>query len=118
MQTGLLQKELIALHTGQEYRVDMLGFTPGFAYIGGLDAALDVPRLPQPRMHVAAGSIGIADGRTGVYALPGPGGWPIIGRTSLTLFDALSDQPFLLQAGYRVRFTAVQRLEAEAISGT
>jgi KipI family sensor histidine kinase inhibitor len=88
----------------------MLGFIPGFAYIGGLDARLEIDRLPQPRQFVPAGSVGIAGGRTGLYALPGPGGWPLIGRTSCTLFDAQSDQPFVLDAGMRVLFTAVDTL--------
>ena len=104
---GLSSDEFIALHTSDEYRVDMLGFTPGFAYVGGLDARLDVPRLPEPRTHVAAGSIGIAGGRTGIYSLPGPGGWPLIGRTTLALFDAAAEDPFLLAPGVRVRFVRV-----------
>lgn len=103
--------ELVRLHSEREYRVDMLGFTPGFAYIGGLDDELNVPRLKQPRQHVAAGSVGIADGRTGIYSLPGPGGWPIIGRTPLSLFDPSSAHPFLLQAGSRIRFRAVDYAE-------
>ena len=104
---ALSRDAFIALHTRDEYRVDMLGFTPGFAYIGGLDPRLDVPRLPEPRTWVAAGSIGVAGGRTGVYALSGPGGWPLIGRTSLTLFEAHAEDPFLLGPGMRVRFVAV-----------
>lgn len=106
---GLTQQEFITLHSG-EYTVDMLGFIPGFAYIGGLDARLEIDRLPQPRQFVPAGSVGIAGGRTGLYALPGPGGWPLIGRTTCTLFDAQSDQPFVLDAGMRVLFTAVDTL--------
>lgn len=104
-QTGLSRDEFVALHTGRDYTVDMLGFTPGFAYVGGLDRRLDVPRLEEPRSHVAAGSIGIAGGRTGIYALSGPGGWPIIGRTTATLFDPRADEPFTLEAGMRVRFS-------------
>lgn len=103
-------EELIALHAGHDYTVDMLGFTPGFAYIGGLDERLGVPRLREPRVSIAAGSVGIADGRTGLYALPGPGGWVLIGRTSYPLFDATADHPFALKAGMRVRFVAVQEL--------
>jgi len=103
-------EELIALHAGHDYTVDMLGFTPGFAYIGGLDERLCVPRLREPRVSIEAGSVGIADGRTGLYALPGPGGWVLIGRTSYPLFDATADHPFALKAGMRVRFVAVQEL--------
>lgn len=104
-QAGLSRDEFIALHTARDYTVDLLGFTPGFAYVGGLDRRLDVPRLEEPRSHVAAGSIGVAGGRTGIYALAGPGGWPLIGRTTKTLFDPRAEEPFLLQAGMRVRFT-------------
>ena len=104
----LSAEELIALHANRDYTVDMLGFTPGFAYIGGLDERLGVPRLREPRVKVAAGSVGIADGRTGLYALPGPGGWVLIGRTSYPLFDASSDPPFVLRPGMRVRFVAEQ----------
>ena len=104
---GLSADELTALHTAGEYRVEMLGFTPGFAYIGGLPDELNVPRIANPRQHVAAGSVGIAGGRSGLYALPGPGGWSLIGRTPLRLFDASAAQPFLLRAGMRVRFKAI-----------
>ncbi len=107
-QLGLTRETFIELHTRGEYRVDMLGFTPGFAYIGGLDERLDVARLAEPRVRVAAGSVGIAGGRTGLYALPGPGGWPLIGRTPLALFDPESERPFLLEPGMRVRFRAVE----------
>ena len=106
---GLTREEFIALHCG-EYTVDMLGFTPGFAYIGGLDDSLYIERLPEPRQHIPAGSVGIAGGRTGLYSLPGPGGWPLIGRTSKPLFDATADDPFTLSAGATVIFTAVESL--------
>ena len=103
----LTADELIEIHTENEYRIEMLGFTPGFAYVGGLSAELNVPRLAEPRQRVAAGSIGITDGLTGLYALPGPGGWPLVGRTPVPLFEAGSEQPFLLRAGMRVQFTAI-----------
>ena len=105
---GISKAEFIALHTGTEYRVDMVGFTPGFAFIGGLDERLNVPRRKEPRQRVAAGSVGIADGRTGLYALASPGGWTIIGRTPFPLFDPQADNPFPVQAGMRIRFTAVE----------
>ena len=104
---GLSAEQLIEFHVATEYRVDMLGFTPGFAYVGGLPDELNVPRLAQPRLRVAAGSIGIADGRSGLYAMPGPGGWPLIGRTPMRLFDPAADQPFVLHAGTRIRFHAI-----------
>ena len=112
--TGLNAEELIALHTGKEYRVDLVGFTPGFVYVGGLDDKLNVPRRDSPRQRVEAGSVGIADGRTGLYALPGPGGWLLIGRTEFALFDLTADDPFPIRAGMRVRFVAVSAAEADA----
>ena len=114
-QLDLTRDEFVALHTGRDYRIDMLGFTPGFAYIGGLDDALNVPRRKQPRVRVEAGSVGIADGRSGIYALAGPGGWALIGRTPLKLFDATAADPFRLHAGMRVRFRPVGRDEYDAI---
>lgn len=104
---GMSADDVIALHTGREYTVDMIGFTPGFAFIGGLDERLRVPRRKEPRQRVEAGSVGIADERTGLYAMASPGGWTIIGRTPSRLFDPHAKQPFLLGAGTRVRFTAI-----------
>lgn len=98
----------IALHTGQIHQVDLLGFTPGFAYISGLPETISVPRLSTPRPRVAAGSIGISRQHTGVYAMAGPGGWPIIGRTHLPLFHPDNAAPFTLSPGQRVKFEAAQ----------
>ena len=106
--TGLSADEIIDLHTGSVYTVDMIGFTPGFAFIGGLDERLRVPRRKEPRQRVPAGSVGIADGRTGLYAMASPGGWMLIGRTLLQLFDAQAAEPFVLRPGMRVRFRAVR----------
>lgn len=103
---GLSEAELVDLHTRLEHCVDMIGFTPGFAYISGLPKTLAIPRLATPRTHVPAGAIGLTTGRTGTYALPGPGGWPLIGQTDTALFDAARAAPFLLHPGDRVRFTA------------
>ena len=114
---GMDRDTFIERHTGSDYPVDMLGFTPGFAFIGGFDEARDVPRRPQPRVRLASGSIGIAGGRTGIYTLAGPGGWQIVGRTPLVLFDAGAEQPFKLRAGMRVRFVAIDEGEFDA-SGT
>ena len=113
-QLDLSPEEFIRLHSGREYRIDMLGFTPGFAFIGGLDAALNVPRRREPRVRVESGSIGIAGGRTGIYTLSGPGGWPLVGRTPATLFDAKADEPFQLYAGMRVRFVPISHEEFDA----
>ncbi len=97
---------VIHTHTEPTYQVAMLGFAPGFTYLLGLPPELHTPRLPTPRVHVPPGSVGIAGSQTGLYALDTPGGWRIIGRTTLTLFDPESDPPFLLSAGDRIRFTA------------
>mgnify|MGYP001812996284 FL=1 len=104
---GMTQAEFIALHTGRDYSVDMVGFTPGFAFIGGLAEQLHIPRREQPRQRVAAGSVAIADGRTGIYALPSPGGWTLIGRTPYPLFKPQAAEPFPVHAGTRIRFVAV-----------
>lgn len=115
---GMDRDAFIAHHTGSEFPVEMLGFTPGFAFIGGFGEAQNVPRRPQPRVRLASGSIGIAGGRTGIYTLAGPGGWQIVGRTPLTLFDAGAEQPFKLRAGMRVRFAAIDASEFAASGGT
>lgn len=114
-QLGLTPGEFIDLHSGQEYRVDMLGFTPGFAFIGGLDGALNVPRRREPRVRVESGSIGIAGGRTGIYTLAGPGGWSLVGRTPEKLFDVSAGEPFRLRAGMRVRFVPISHEEFDAM---
>ena len=103
--------EAVALHTGGDYRVLMIGFAPGHAYIGGLDAKLDVPRRAAPRAIVPAGSVAIANDQTVVYPYAISGGWNIIGRTPLTVFDAERQEPSLFCAGDRVRFRAISRAE-------
>lgn len=103
---GLAPDALIALHTAQTHMVEMIGFTPGFAYISGLPDGVEIPRLSDPRRRVAAGSVGISAAFTGIYALAGPGGWPLIGRVSKPLFDPDLDTPFLLQPGQRLKFKA------------
>ena len=105
--TGLSVAEIVELHTQRDYPVELVGFTPGFAFIGGLDERLRIPRRDEPRQLVPAGSVGIADGRTGLYAMASPGGWTLIGRTSHQLFDPVAEQPFALEPGMRVRFRAV-----------
>lgn len=104
---GLSPDEFIALHTERVHKVDMLGFTPGFAYVSGLPETISVPRLSSPRARVAVGSIGLSRQHTGVYAMAGPGGWPIIGRTRTPLFDPEAALPFKLSPGQKVKFEAV-----------
>ena len=106
--------EFIALHSGRDYRVEMLGFTPGFAFVGGLDERLHVPRRAQPRQRVAPGSIGIADAYTGMYALASPGGWTLVGRTPHELFDPQAAEPSPVRAGTRIRFRPVDAAEFES----
>lgn len=116
--TGLPADELIHLHTSREHHVDLIGFTPGFAYLSGLHDDLRIPRLTEPRQHVAAGSVGIAAGLTGLYAVAGPGGWPLLGRTPLPLFNPLAPQPFVLRVGMRVRFAAIDEQTFRRMAGT
>ena len=111
---GMSQEAFIDLHTGREYEVDMVGFTPGFVFVGGLDERLSVPRREEPRQRVEAGSIGIADGRTGMYALASPGGWTLVGRTPFRLFDADAENPFPICAGTRIRFVQADASEFES----
>jgi 5-oxoprolinase (ATP-hydrolysing) subunit B len=103
---GLREDEVIALHACGEYVVSFLGFLPGFAYLEGLDTRLHVPRRMQPRTRVPAGSVAIAGAQSGVYPFASPGGWNIIGRTDVRMFDPGRDPAALLQAGDTVRFTA------------
>ncbi|GAB4457301.1 MAG: 5-oxoprolinase subunit PxpB [Anaerolineales bacterium] len=97
-------EEVIRLHSGKLYTVFMMGFTPGFAYLGKLDDALVMPRLETPRTRVPAGTVAIAGWQTGIYPLDSPGGWRLIGWTPLTLFDPRSDSPFLFAPGDQVKF--------------
>ncbi|HVQ32201.1 MAG TPA: 5-oxoprolinase subunit PxpB, partial [Vicinamibacteria bacterium] len=114
---GLTAREVVELHAGREYTAFMLGFLPGFAYLGLLPEILDTPRLETPRVRVHAGSVGVAGRLTGVYPAAVPGGWSLIGRASTRLFDPRSDPPTLISPGDRVRFVAVDRLhETEAAS--
>lgn len=104
---GLSPAALIERHSGALYRVAMIGFAPGFPYLSGLDPALALPRLATPRTRVAAGSVAIGGAQTGIYPRPGPGGWRLLGRTPLSLFDSARAHPSLLLPGDRVRFVAI-----------
>lgn len=111
---GLSADEVIAIHSGADYYVHMLGFVPGFAYLGGLDTRLATPRRESPRPRVPAGSVAIAGEQTGIYPLDTPGGWHLIGRTPLQLFKPDSLPPSLLNAGDTVRFVPISAQEFEA----
>ena len=102
--TRLSIDEVIAIHSGQEYRVYVIGFVPGFAYLGTLDERLALPRRESPRKRVPPGSVAIADRQTGIYPSSTPGGWNLIGTSSAILFDPDRAQPALFRAGDRVRF--------------
>ena len=104
---GLTEREVIELHSGCEYPVYMIGFAPGFAYLGGLPDKLATPRRLTPRTRIEPGSVGIGGSQTGVYPLATPGGWNLIGRTPLALFRPDAAAPSLLEAGDRVRFVPV-----------
>jgi KipI family sensor histidine kinase inhibitor len=108
---GIATDEVIRLHTETMYRVYMIGFTPGYPYMGELPAALAVPRRSTPRTRVPKGSVGIAQRQTGIYSVESPGGWQIIGWTPIELFDPTRQLPSLLEMGDRVKFEAVRKVE-------
>jgi inhibitor of KinA len=99
--------EVIELHSRPDYLVYMIGFAPGFPYLGGLSERLVTPRLEKPRLSVPKGSVGIGGAQTGVYSVDGPGGWRLIGRTPVPLYDPTAERPALLDAGDHVRFRPV-----------
>jgi KipI family sensor histidine kinase inhibitor len=107
---GLSEAEVVALHTSRPMPVLMIGFMPGYPYIGELPEPLRLPRRAEPRVAVPAGSVAIANDQTGIYQTRSPGGWHIIGRTEVRLFDPLREPPALLQAGDDVRFVALNVL--------
>ena len=104
---GCSEQDVIARHSGRIYRVYMLGFVPGFSYMGRVDSSIAAPRHRVPRERVPAGSVGIAGGQTGVYPVDSPGGWQLIGRSDTVMFDASRERPSLLGAGDLVRFVPV-----------
>jgi 5-oxoprolinase (ATP-hydrolysing) subunit B len=106
--TGLSIDDVVKRHTAAEYIVFFLGFQPGFAYLGGLDESLHTPRRAEPRLEVPAGAVGIGGAQTGIYPAVSPGGWQLIGRTELKLFDPSRHPPTLMQPGDRVRFTVAE----------
>ncbi len=111
-------EDVIRIHSGTPYQIYMMGFTPGFPYLGGLSEAIHVPRLETPRILVPAGSVGIANNQTGIYPVPSPAGWRIIGRTPLKLFDPIRPQPFLYQAGDFIKFSAISQTEYVRLAET
>ncbi len=113
---GMAESEVVRLHSAGVYTVRFLGFAPGFAYLAGLPGVLHAPRLETPRTRVRAGSVGIADGRTGVYPAASPGGWRLIGATPLRMFDPGAQPAARLAAGDRVRFVPIDRQAFDRMS--
>jgi len=113
---GLTQDEVISLHAGVNYLIYMLGFTPGFGYLGGMDAKLETPRLTTPRVKITAGSVGIAGRQTGIYSIDSPGGWQLIGRTPIKIYDPYREKPILHKAGDYMRFEAIDQTEFDRIA--
>jgi inhibitor of KinA len=114
---GLTEDEVVAIHSEPTYLVYMIGFAPGFPYLGGMSERIAAPRRDSPRAAIPAGSVGIAGRQTGVYSIETPGGWQLIGRSPLRLFRPQAASPSLLQAGDRVRFTRISRREYEDLAG-
>lgn len=108
--------EVIQIHTSGTYLIYMLGFTPGFPFLGGLSEKIFTPRLENPRLVVPAGSVGIANNQTGIYPIDSPGGWQLIGRTPIKLYDPTGSPPILLKAGNYLRFKRISREEFHEIA--
>ena len=112
---NLTEEEVVAIHSGTDYLVYMLGFIPGFTYLGGMDPRIATPRLSSPRTLIPAGSVGIAGEQTGTYPSDSPGGWQIIGRTPVTMYDMSKEQAALLSAGDYVRYVPIDEAEYNRI---
>ena len=113
---SLSEDEVIKRHSEAEYPIYMLGFVAGFPYLGGMDKSIAAPRKQTPRLKIPAGSVGIAGQQTGIYSVESPGGWQIIGRTPLKLYDADGEKPILLRAGQSIRFKPITEDEYEAMT--
>ena len=112
---GLTPDEVIRIHTSSNYLIYMMGFSPGFPYLGGMPKKIATPRLISPRANVPAGAVGIAGAQTGIYSMESPGGWQIIGRTPLKLYHPHRHQPILLRSGDYIRFSSITKTEFEEI---
>jgi len=108
---NLTPEEVIQIHTSGTYLIYMLGFTPGFPFLGGLSEKIFTPRLEKPRQLVPAGSVGIANNQTGIYPIDSPGGWQLIGKTPIKLYDPIGSPPVLLRAGNYLKFKKISRKE-------
>ncbi len=112
---GLTQEEVIQIHSSRDYLIYMLGFLPGFCYLGGLDERIHTPRLANPRIKIHAGSVGIGGSQTGIYPLDSPGGWQLMGMTPVKTYDPLREKPILVEAGDYIRFRPVDEDEYKRI---
>lgn len=120
---NISEEEVVARHSAKPCHCYMIGFLPGFAYLGGMDESIATPRLQTPRTVIKGGSVGIAGKQTGIYPIDSPGGWQLIGRTPLRLFTPEASRPTLIEAGYEVRFVPVsedeyKKIEAEVAAGS
>ncbi len=120
---GISEEEVVKRHSAPEYLIYMLGFTPGFTYLGGLDPSIETPRLKTPRVSIPAGSVGIAGKQTGIYPIASPGGWQLIGRTPVRMYDPLRETPILPRAGQYIHFFPInedeyRKIEAEIEAGS
>ncbi len=113
--SGLSEEEVIRIHSSAEYLIYMLGFTPGFTYLGGMSEKIATPRLKQPRVKIPAGSVGIAGTQTGIYPIDSPGGWQLIGRTPVKMYDPGRETPILPEAGQYMKFYPITQAEYDAI---
>jgi KipI family sensor histidine kinase inhibitor len=116
-------EKVVEIHTSKEYLIFMLGFTPGFPYLGGMDKRIAAPRLQTPRTRIPGGSVGIAGEQTGIYPVSSPGGWQLIGRTPIKLFDPYRKNPILLKSGNYIKFKSIneedyKKIESELDNGT
>lgn len=109
------EQEVIKIHCNNIYHVFFLGFAPGFPFLGGMNKNISTPRKRSPRLKIPRGSVGIAGGQTGIYPLDSPGGWQIIGRTPIKLFDSTSNPPTLLLPGDKIRFVSISKQEYDAL---
>ncbi len=109
--------DVVRIHSGAEYRIYMIGFTPGFPFLGGLPKVLHTPRLETPRSFVPEGSVGIANNQTGIYPLASPGGWQLIGQTPLKLFAPERSNPFIYKAGDRIKFLPISSEDYTRLAG-
>ena len=112
---GLTEQEVIDIHSSRDYLIYMLGFLPGFCYLGGLDERIFTPRLASPRIKIDAGSVGIGGSQTGIYPLDSPGGWQLMGKTPVKTYDPDREVPILVEAGDYIRFVPIDREEFDRI---